>query len=49
MVKSGHLFIDFNFHALYTMGYGGLHDKMIHTQFNFFLSLTCHYTGNKLI
>ncbi len=49
LVKSGHLLMDFNLHTLYTMGYGGFHDTMIHTQFNFFLSFTCHYTGNKLI
>ncbi len=47
-VKSGHLLMDLNFHAQYTMGYGGFHDKIIYTQFNFFLSLTCHYTGNRL-
>ena len=49
LVKSGHLLMDLKVHALYTMGYGGFHDRMIYTQFNFFLSLTCHYTSNKLI
>ncbi len=36
-------------HALYAMGYGTFHDKMIYTQFNFFLWLTCHYTSDKLL
>ncbi len=49
LVKSGHLLVDLNLHALYTMGYGAFQDKMIYTKFNFFLSLTCHYTSNKLI
>ncbi len=49
LVKSGHLLMDLNLHALYTMGYGGFHDKMIFTQINFLLALTCHYTSNKLI
>ncbi len=49
LVKSGHLLMDLNLHALYTMGFDAFHDKMIYTQLNFFLSLTCHYTSNKLI
>ncbi len=49
LVKSGHLLMDPNLHALYTMGYGAFHDKMISTKFNVFLSLTCHYTNNTLI
>ncbi len=49
LVKSGHFLMDLNLHALYTMGYGAFHDKMIYTKFNFLLSLTCHYTSNKLI
>ncbi len=49
LVKSGHLLMDLNLHALYTMGYGAFQDEMIYTKFNFFLSLTCHYTSNKLI
>ena len=34
LVKFGHLLMDLNLHALYTMGCGAFHDKMIYTQVN---------------